>query len=232
MTRVDPTRYQAGWGVGCFGNWGAADERPQHVQSKMDHVIRAQRRLLAQYSDKPNMLALIRASVANLQSIEDAAQSVLASRSLDTSFGATLSALGDLLLHARGGLADNTFRHQLAGVIAAQGSGCTAEEVRGILDALLCGLSSVSLAEEPPCVTVLRTCELTQLDGDTFAAIVNEGDASGTRTILQWEQPVDQGPLFGFESDNSSAPWAEFGDDLSTAGSWAEAWDGRDVERL
>lgn len=228
--RLDPTRYQLGWGIGCFGNWGAADELPQFVHSKLDHKVRGLNRLIAQYQDDTDgMVALIETLTGQLQALEDAGQSVLQLRSLDTGFGQSLDQLGQFLLLQRGGIADNTYRIRLAARAIAAGSLGTPEVVRGVLDFLMCGLQSVVLLEEPPAVTVLRTAELPQIDGDAFARIVALVAPAGTRIIVQWELPASEGPSFGFESDNSAGPWAEWGEDPSDAGVWAEGYDGRDL---
>lgn len=196
-----------------------------------DHVIQAKRRLLAQYQDKPKFLAFAAAFLASCQPLEDAAQSILNFRALETAFGARLDAIGDIVVLQRNGDADNTYRHKLGGKIVANACTGAPEELRAILDFLMSGINPVYLREEPPAVTVLRTFELPVADGIAFAQITASGAPIGTRVIVEWEVPTYVGPTLPMAEWGSDpagyASFAEFGADPASTSFWAEAYDGR-----
>lgn len=224
MGLLDPTRYQTGFGAG-MANIGASDEAAREAPG-IDHSVRAVRRLIAQYQGRPNITAFAATIGARAQDIEDACETLLQMRGLDTAFGFLLDALGERVRLARGGLADNTYRVRLAAQVIANASRGTPADVRAVLDMLMQGVLDVRLTETPPGCTVLRTAQISQEDGDAFAMIVNDAPPVGTRVIVEWELPVEAGLTFGFEDDNGAGPWAEHAEDASASGLWAEGADG------
>lgn len=219
---LDPARYYSGWGVGHCA-FGASDEPAHMSTSSITHDVAARRRLIAQYNEEDNPLrTLMELLGGRAQTLDDIATTVLEHRGVDTGWGFLLDQVGATVGIVRGGLEDNTYRIRIAGQILANTSNGSPEDVRKILSMLMQGLYDVRLVQAPPGVALLRTAQLVQEDGDAFAKIVQTGIPVGTRCIVQWELPIEMGMSFGFEDDNTVAGFAEFGEDASEAGLWAE----------
>jgi hypothetical protein len=217
-------RYQSAWGIG-WGAFGASDEPEHLLESDVNHAVIARRRLIAQYQDT-NFADLAEALGERFQELENLGVTVRDLSGLDTAWGPLLDAVGDRLGLTRQGFEDNTYRTRLAGYIMSGVSQGSPEHVRAIVDMLMQSVYDVRLETAPPGCMILRTQQLSQAEGDAFARLAQRGMPIGCRLILEWELPILMGPSFGFEDDNTAGPWAEFGEDASGAGNWAEGSDG------
>lgn len=222
---LNAERYWSGFGIG-WGNFGASNEAPHFLESDVGHAVRARRRLIAQYQGKPNAVATAELIGGRAQTIEDIGVTVRDLHGLDTAFGFLLDDVGERVGLSRQGLEDNTYRTRLAGRIMANVSQGNPEAVRAVLDMLMQTVYDVRLELAPPGVTILRTAQLFQEDGDRFAMTVNRAVPIGTRCIVEWELPAALGAGFGFADDPGAVEWAEFAEDSGDAGVWAEGSDG------
>lgn len=75
-----------------------------------DHVERARELLTHDLSDKPNVDAVLVASVSEVQSLEDALYELTIQRRIETAQGAMLDQLGAIVGEPRAGLADDDYR--------------------------------------------------------------------------------------------------------------------------
>lgn len=222
---LDPIRYRGAWGIG-WANFGASDQQAHGLSSDIDHNARARGRLIAQYQGKSVPEAMMGLIGDRIQALDDIAYTVLHQHGLDTAWGFLLDDVGERVGLARNGLEDNAYRVRLGGRVLANASSGSYEDVRRVLDFLMQGLYDVRLEQAPPATMILRTAQLLQADGDAFAQTVMRAAPAGVRCIVEWELPVEQGLTFGFEDDNTAGPWAEFAEDSSAAGLWAEGYDG------
>lgn len=219
------TRY-AGMGVNTIA-WGGGQPPARNGTPPFEAGTMATRRLLAQYQGKPNMTGLIRAIVSQLHDLEVATQTVFQLRGLDTAFGPALDQIGEVLGLDRVGNMDNTYRVALAAMAkAVNASGATAEECRNIVDWCFQGLASARLLPQPPGCAILRAFEVPQDAGMLAGLCMDRASAAGKRVIVQWQRPSYEGTTFGFSDDLSSGTWADWGTDPTSAGLWAEGWDG------
>src|SRR5258708_1873797 len=170
MLLLDLERYQSGWGVDGFCAWGGSDDTI-HPAREVDHGVEARNSLVSQYRNQTNMPKLIAALAQLFQTLEDALQLVSNSKGLDGS-GSALDGIADLFSMQRAGMADNTLRNLLHGMVMAAASDCAPDTIRAIADALMQGLQQVHLREDFPGNTILRTYELPQKDGELFASIL------------------------------------------------------------
>lgn len=92
-----------------------------------DHVARAEANLESQFQDSPNLRAVLRAIVDEVQVLEDAAYTAVVDRFLDGAGGAQLDQYGRVLGARRGGLSDTAYRQILhARILGNRSSGSIA----------------------------------------------------------------------------------------------------------
>lgn len=103
---------------------GDAAETPGAFDKIVDHADDAVSRLIEQYRDKPNIVALVKISGRRAQKLEDELWKVYTERWLETSAGAQLDALGKLVGQPRMYFADTDYRLNLkARIRLNKGSG-------------------------------------------------------------------------------------------------------------
>lgn len=88
-----------------------------------DHVVNALARLPLQFTDKPNVRAVLTALVTPMQTIEDTIASIIVQRSVNVAAGVTLTMLGTLIGQDRLGITDDEiFRRYVRARIGANKS--------------------------------------------------------------------------------------------------------------
>lgn len=98
----------------------------QHITTHADDAVA---RLIEQYKDKPRMEAWVRAFVAPLQRLEDAAYAVFVQAAIDNAIGAQLDQIGDLVKEKRAGKDDENYRAFLRARIKVNRSNGRVEEL-------------------------------------------------------------------------------------------------------
>jgi len=92
-----------------------------------DHVARAEANLESQFQNSPNLKAVLRAIVGEVQALEDAIYSTTVDRFLENARGVQLDQYGRVLGAGRGGLSDNAYRQILsARILGNRSSGSIA----------------------------------------------------------------------------------------------------------
>lgn len=94
-----------------------------------DHVAAACGRLLEQFKNQPNIVALVTALVGPTQPIEAALWQLLTQRSITTAVGKQLDALGYIVGQSRNGLSDADFARYIAARIATNDSDGRVEDL-------------------------------------------------------------------------------------------------------
>ena len=125
----------------------------QHIP---DHIERALANLTSQFQHSPNIRALVRASVARVQNIEDAAWSTLADRYLSTAHGALLDQYGKIVGAGRGGLDDSAYRMIIGARILGNLSSGSIERLLDIYQ-ILQGGQPVAVQEVYPNTLIFST---------------------------------------------------------------------------
>lgn len=92
-----------------------------------DHVARAEANLESQFQQSPNLRAVLRAIVGEVQALEDAVYSTTVDRFLENARGVQLDQYGRVLGANRGGLSDTAYRQILsASILGNRSSGSIA----------------------------------------------------------------------------------------------------------
>lgn len=146
-------------------------------------------RLIEQFKDKPDLEALIRIYLRQVQDLEDAAFEVILERDLDNAVGVQLSTIGDIVGQPRTTADDDRFRAAIRARIAINLSDATAEDVIKVANLLL--QEAYELRDEPPAqFRVLVLPALQSIEADLLHALLDEADAGGVRLVLQWNKSI------------------------------------------
>jgi len=172
-----------------------------------DHEGRVSR-LIEQFQNKPDLEALIRVYLRQLQDVEDALFEIILERDLDNAVGVQLNVIGNLVGQPRTTSDDNRYRTSIRARIAINLSDSTPEDVIKVALLLLVDGESFKLREEPPAqlrVTVLDP--LTSGDADLIEELLEATDPGGVRLLLQFNDtlalPADK---LTMNDDTSGAP--------------------------
>lgn len=146
-------------------------------------------KIIEQYKQSPNLLALLAAICESTQAADDAAGQLVTLSSIDDSFGEQLDVIGRIIGEPRGGFDDGTYRLHLKARIFLNRTSGTIEDVIGLFNILL-GSSGVEveLFEYFP-AAIWVTLENVAIDptlAPYFAELLQEVKAAGVRSILQW----------------------------------------------
>lgn len=114
-----------------------------------DHIEQALGNLESQFARAPNIRAVVRATVARVQELEDAAWSTLVERYLASASGAALEQYGKIVGVGRGGLSDAAYRQMIGARILGNLSSGSIDRLLDIYQ-ILQGGRPVSVAEVYP----------------------------------------------------------------------------------
>ena len=160
------------------------------IEQFTDHEGRVSR-LIEQFKHKPNLEALIRSYLKQVQDLEDALFEIILARNVDTAIGVQLSTIGKIVRQPRTTSDDERFRTAIRARIAINLSDATAEDLIKIAKLLLVDGETFALRDEPPAqlrVTIFDP--LTSADADLVHALLELADAAGVRLLLQWQSTL------------------------------------------
>ena len=199
---VDPIVLPAN--VFLFGNKNGATEHvdlrffsatPQSFDSgliaQFTDPERRLSRFIERWSNLPNLDALTRIYLRQIQDVEDVLFEIMLERDLDNAVGVQLTILGNIVGQPRTTLDDNRFRTAIRARIAINLSDSTAEDIIGIANLILVDGESYFLRDEPPAqlrVTVLDP--LTSSDADLMRDLLELADAAGVRLLFQFNDSL------------------------------------------
>lgn len=152
----------------------------------------AVRRLIEQFKNKPDLEALIRIYLRQIQDLEDAAFEVILERDLDNAVGVQLSTIGSIVQQPRTTPDDDRYRTAIRARIAINLSNATAEDVIKVANLLLQEYGeSYELRDEPPAQFRITVHDpLQSSDADLLLLLLDEADAGGVRLVLQWNNSL------------------------------------------
>ncbi len=164
-----------------------------------NHEQQALRRKMGQYvQDNPNLDAIIKAMVEQVQDEEDVLDDLLTKRGLAVAVGEQLDRLGGVLDTPRNGLADGLYRALLLIKIAENNSEGRIEELIDIFGTLM-GATVTNLIEVFPAGFILQSIDGTPIVGLPEARIsIERSKPAGVGINALIDAPAS---AFGFEGD-------------------------------
>jgi hypothetical protein len=175
-----------------------------NVTQVTTHAVAAQGRLVSQYVDKPNLLALIGIVGARVQAVENTLWDVLTLRSLASATGQQLDNIGKLVGLARGSVVggedDAVYRTWLRVQVLINASRGTAPDLLGIVLAAF-PLVTVRAIDSGPASVVVRVVGAVS-QPTALSAALQLAKAGGVKLLTEYFT-VD--PALAFTLDGTSA---------------------------
>ena len=169
-------------------------------------VAEAQRDLLAQFQNSPNLNGLVAALVQQAQDLEDATNQLLTQTSLDTAIGAQLDVIGEILSLDRGSLTDEEYRADLRIRVLIITSSGTADDILNVLIArygfgLFRWTIKDGVTAEFDITLNDSSIAMTPVEAEVMANYISAVKAAGVRFLLSYppSNAVD-GQYFSFGS--------------------------------
>lgn len=187
---------------------GDSGATPTPEATPVGHVAAALDRLVLQFKDKPNVVAMVSALAATVQDLETAATDLATLTSIDQSMGTQLDVLGAVLNEPRQGFDDGAYRLHLKARAWLNRSSGLGEDIYSLFVSLLPGVQ-VRAVEYWPASFELRVdgIQLDTVVAEYLVAILREAKAAGVKAILRWlnAPPAGSfcfaaGPGLGFDS--------------------------------
>ncbi len=177
------------------------------ITEQTDQVAQAQALLIEHFKNSPNLKAVIKAYIDQLQEIEAMMFQLLEERDLTSAVGSQLDVLGEILGRPRNGLSDADYRSFLnAQIVVNFGSG-TLEDVRNAIQlvTITTGTVTIDISEDHPTdpahFEVVITEPITAAEATSVAAVIADAKGTAIRGIFTyWIDPTadvfeyDDGP--------------------------------------
>lgn len=161
------------------------------IEQNADHEG-AVRRFIEQYQNRPDLEALARSYLSQLQDLEDAIFEVILERDLDNAVGVQLETIGNLVQQPRTTSDDERFRTAIRARIAINLSDGTIEDLIRVANLLLQEYAEAYFVrDEPPAqVRITVTDPLQSADADLLHDLLDEADPGGVRFLLQYNSSL------------------------------------------
>jgi len=151
-----------------------------------EHEARVER-FIDRWRDKPDLVALAKSYLAQLQEIEDAAFEVILERDLAGAVGVQLTTIGKVVQQPRTTADDERYRTAIRARIAINLSDSTPEDVIRVLGLILFDGEAFHIREEPPAqLRITIDDSLTSADHDLVQLLLDEADPAGNRLLVEW----------------------------------------------
>lgn len=190
-----------------------------------DQEARGAALLTEQFKYKPDLVALLKSWLGQIQAAEDAIAAVLVQRQLATAQGVNLDVLGAIVGQPRGGRSDRLYRVWIAArVLVNRSSGLTGQII-AIATTLVGTGNRVRLVEQYPAAFTVYSDDA--IDGPTgveIAKLLKLATAAGVGMQFQWYRPDHS----VFQFSDTSAPVFDSAQGFG-AGELAAVSDGRDM---
>jgi hypothetical protein len=192
---------------------------PDHVAAIApitDHEARGVALLMRALRDKALVVAILRAALRQVQSLEDATWALL-TLTLDNATGAALDQFGELLGERRDtGLADDVYRDVLRATILANRSNGTGNELLAICHLLFGALFGGFTLEESFPAGVLVEPEFAMRAPDASMRVLRKAKSGGVK--LELIDPPTEAAWFTFavgivEQPDNARGWGDAVDD-------------------
>lgn len=148
-------------------------------------------RFIEQFKNKPDLEALARIYLRQLQDVEDALFEIILERNLDDSVGVQLTVIADIVGQPRTTADDARFRLAIRARIAINLSDGTGEDLIKVLKLLLVDAETFEIIDEPPAqVRVTVFDPLTSGDADLIRDLLDAADPGGVRLLFQFNSSL------------------------------------------
>ena len=191
------------------------------IEQFNDHEGRVSR-FIEQYKNLPDLVALARSYLAQLQDVEDALFEIILERNLDSAVGVQLEVIGDIVQQPRTTSDDARFRTAIRARIAINLSDATTEDLIKVASLLLVDGETFFVRDEPPAqIRITVVDPLTSTDPDLLQQLLDEADAGGVRLLLSYTAEAETGGFVfshetgavvgkGFEYEGAGADAGKF----------------------
>lgn len=183
------------------------------VTTERGHIELANSRWTQVFRDQPRLRALLAAFVAEVQELEESAESQRLLRRLDNAVGAQLDNYGRLLGQERLGMDDDAYRALLKIRIYANRAHGTGDNVNHVLMSALGKSFGFEVDEYPPAAMVVQLLDALDLDAKVVARLVERVRMGGVNTQVVWS-PDPPEEVFTLADDDTP----QFSENLGLAG--------------
>lgn len=170
------------------------------ITKTTNHEAEALANLVAQFKDKPQLAALLKVYVSQIQDLENALFQILES-TVDTATGVTLDGFGDIVSQPREGRTDSFYRQIIKARIRLNASNGTPEDLIAIVRAVV-GDKEIEVVEDFPGHFDLYINDPILAGAQTVSGFVQLGKPAGVRGITHFHTAT---PYFGFLGDPNAA---------------------------
>ena len=176
------------------------------IEQFTDHEGRVVR-FIEQFRNRPDLEALARSYLRQIQAIEDAAFEVILERDLDAAVGVQLTTIGNIVGQARTSADDGRFRTAIRARIAINLSHSTAEDVMRVLNLILQEFAEAyRVRDEPPAQFRITIDDpLQSADADLVHQLLDLADPAGVRLVLQWNANLAASDKFTVRDEATAA---------------------------
>lgn len=196
------------------------------IEHKTTHAAEARARLLEQFKDVPELVAILDASSAQTQADEDVSWQLLVERWLGSSVGVQLDGVGEIVGEGRLGRDDATYRVFLRARILINLSSGTGDEIIAIME-LVCGMP-VSFDETGTATLIVGGTAALEASVVAYAAILlKKAKVGGVKAYLTcFAVPPEEVFTFADGDEEQASIDQGFADDGRTiGGKWADVID-------
>jgi len=153
----------------------------------------AVRRFIEQFKNKPDLEALARIYLRQLQDVEDALFEIILERDLDNAVGVQLETIGKIVKQPRTTSDDDAFRVAIRARIAINLSNGTVADLIKVANLLLLEYGETYFVrEEPPAqLRITITDPLQSSTAELIHGLLEAADLGGVRLLLQWNKSLD-----------------------------------------
>lgn len=175
------------------------------LQEILDYAERAKARILSQYREKPQLVALVMTLASAVQEVEAALFDVIEQTAVGTAVGSWLDQLGNIVGEERGGVGDVLYRRYINARIAANGSEGALENFIDVIEAWygspfpdlrLAELGRMNLEID------LADPDVSPESIDRLIKLLRDTKAAGVGLELFWQQD-GASKIFTFSSSSS-----------------------------
>lgn len=162
-----------------------------------DHEDRVDR-LIEQYRGLPDLEALIKSYLAQVQDLENVIFEVILERVIDNAVGVQLTVLGNIVQQPRLTPIDADFKTAINARIAINLSDSTPEDLLRVAALILTGGEEVEIREEPPGQVRITVVDPLTVDPTLAQVLLDEADPAGVRLLFAYTVTVDEPDAFTF----------------------------------
>jgi hypothetical protein len=161
------------------------------LTEKTTHAAESRARLISQFTRQANINGVVTAQADQSQDEETTLFDLLEQRSIDSSIGAQLDGLGQIVGEDRKGKADELYRTYLKARILVNISSGTEPQINEIADLLINDANGQTYREYYPAAWKIVVNDALTDDIDAIANLLSEADVGGVRGFVEYTLASD-----------------------------------------